>query len=255
MIKPIDDTGARADASLRVAGVSFSYGPRQPALQDVSFEVRPGRLTLLLGPNGAGKTTLFGLITGLLGLRTGSISIAGRSLRENGSSALEPLGIVFQQTTLDLDLTVRQNLRYFAALRGTSRREADERMAEELAAFDMAERLDDRVRTLNGGHRRRVEIARALMARPAILLLDEPTVGLDVPSRTFIIERLHARAEEGGLSILWATHLLDEARPGDRIIVLHRGRVVAEDEMTSLVAAERASGLGEAFNRLTAEAV
>src|SRR5574342_987391 len=123
---PLRDGPARIPV-LTVKNVSYWYGSKQ-ALDDVSFEVYPGRVTALLGPNGAGKTTLFSLITRLFDAPTGRIEIAGRSAAEGGAKALAPLGVVFQQPTLDLDLTVRQNLRYFAALRGLKRKDADVRM-------------------------------------------------------------------------------------------------------------------------------
>ena len=165
MQKETPRNGSARTPVLTVKNVSYYYGSKQ-ALDDVSFEVFPGRVTALLGPNGAGKTTLFSLITRLFDAPTGRIEIVGRSAAEWGSRALEPLGVVFQQPTLDLDLTVKQNLRYFAALRGLKRKDADERMARALDALDMGERIDERVRDLNGGHRRRVEIARGHAAQP-----------------------------------------------------------------------------------------
>src|SRR5262249_38781359 len=130
---------------LTVKDISFWYGSKQ-ALDDVSFEVFPGRVTALLGPNGAGKTPLFSLITRLFDAPTGRIEICGRSASQWGAKALAPLGVVFQQTTLDLDLTVKQNLSYFAALRGLKRKEADERMLRALKALNMEERIGERVR-------------------------------------------------------------------------------------------------------------
>src|SRR5262245_29657463 len=186
---------------LTVKNLFYFYGSKQ-ALDDVSFEVFPGRVTALLGPNGAGKTTLFSLITRLFDAPTGRIEIVGRSAAELGSRALEPLGVVFQQPTLDLDLTVKQNLRYFAALRGLTRKDADERMMRALDALDMAERANERMRDLNGGHRRRVEIARGILHSPKLLLLDEPTVGLDVPTRTAIVRHIHEADRPGNLRLL-----------------------------------------------------
>ncbi len=239
-------------AALAVAGVTFNYG-RKRVLDDVSFSVRAGETVILLGPNGAGKTTLFSLISGLFASRRGTITIAGRDLRRNGASALAPLGIVFQAQTLDLDLTVRQNLRYFCALRGLSKKEGDRRIEGELARFGMVDRLDDKVRTLNGGHRRRVEIARSVLHRPALLLLDEPTVGLDIPTRSALTRHLHDMARADGRALLWATHLIDEVEESDRVLVLHRGRIVGEGSPAELIAATGSHDLREAYGRLTAD--
>ena len=238
-----------AAPALRVEDVEHSYG-KKPALRGVGFAIEPGRFTALLGPNGAGKTTLFGLITRLLGLQRGRIAIVGVDLAA-GSRALAPLGLVFQQPTLDLDLTVRQNLRYFAALRGLSRRDADRRIASELERLDMGERIGERVRDLNGGHRRRVELARALLHEPALLLLDEPTVGLDVDSRANIVAHVHALAHERAIAVLWATHLIDEVAPDDDLLVLAGGEIVAAGRTGDVVRQTEAGDLGEAFAHLT----
>ncbi|WP_051402259.1 ATP-binding cassette domain-containing protein [Lutibaculum baratangense] len=242
--------GGGTDA-LVVRGVSHAYGARK-ALDGVGFSVSRGSFTALLGPNGAGKTTLFGLVTRLIGLRTGTIEICGLNLAGARAKALAPLGLVFQQPTLDLDLTVRQNLFYFAALRNMSRATAQKRIIEELTRLDMAERVDERVRNLNGGHRRRVELARALLHDPALLLLDEPTVGLDVESRRRIVAHVHDLAEERGLGVLWATHLIDEVLPHDDLVVLNRGRVVASGKAVEVAREVGEDDLDGAFARLTA---
>jgi ABC-2 type transport system ATP-binding protein len=237
---------SEAGPALAVEDLSFAYGDR-PALTDVSFTVQPGHTTMLLGLNGSGKTTLFSLLCRLFVAKRGRIVIDGRPLRAAGAKALSQVGIVFQQTTLDLDLTVEQNLRYFAALHGMRRREAAARIDEELAVLDLAGRRKEPVRTLNGGHRRRLEIARALMHHPRILLLDEPTVGLDVDTRRMLIDKLHDRAEHDGTAMLWATHLIDEIRDDDPLIILHKGRVVADGVTGALVAASGAPTLEAAF--------
>ena len=237
-------------AALHLADISHDYARRR-ALEGVGFSVPSGQVTVLLGPNGAGKTTLFGLISRLLPLRQGHIVIAGRSLKEAGAVALEPLGIVFQQPTLDLDLTVRQNLTYFADLRGIPRHVAGERIAGGLERFALAERANDAVRELNGGHRRRVEIIRATLHEPAILILDEPTVGLDIPTRKAIVADLHARAASG-MAVLWATHLIDEVWADDRLVVLHRGVVEAEGDVAKVLETTGAGTVAQAFARLTA---
>lgn len=227
--------------------VSFRYGSRQ-ALRAVSVTVEPGQFCALLGPNGAGKSTLFGLMTGLFTTREGSICVAGHDLARNPRAALAQIGVVFQQPTLDLDLTVRRNLLYFAALHGLSGREAERRAAAALERLGMAERAAELVRNLNGGHRRRMEIARALIHRPSVLLLDEPTVGLDAAARMAITDHVHDLATEG-LSILWATHLTDEVRDGDSLAVLHQGRILCHGPAADLRGAEP---LRDLFLRLTA---
>ncbi len=219
---------ARASgAGLRVEGLGFSYGAKR-ALEDVSFTVAPGSFCALLGPNGAGKSTLFGLLTRLFSTREGRIAVAGHDMGTAPRLALSEMGVVFQQPTLDLDLTVRQNLRYFAALHGIAGRAAARRIHTALERLDMAERAGERVRALNGGHRRRTEIARALLHDPSVLLLDEPTVGLDAASRAAITDHVHALTAERGLTVLWATHLTDEVRDDDRLVILHRGRVLSD---------------------------
>lgn len=233
---------------LAVAGLSHSYGAKR-ALADVSFRVARGTFCALLGPNGAGKSTLFALLTRLFSAQTGSISVAGFDLSAHPRRALARMGVVFQQPTLDLDLSVRRNLLYFAALHGISGREAALRSAEVLDRLGMAERANERTRDLNGGHRRRLEIARSLLHRPDVLLLDEPTVGLDAASRAAITGHVHDLAGEG-LSVLWATHLTDEVRGDDQLIVLHRGRVLADGVMRDVTGGRP---LAETFLTLTAE--
>jgi ABC-2 type transport system ATP-binding protein len=236
--------------ALLVERISFAYRSAS-VLDDVTFTVERGGFTALLGPNGAGKTTLFSLITRLLAARRGRIVISGRDIRHARWRSLAALGIVFQQPTLDLDLTVQQNLLYFARLRGLSRREAERRIERELTRLGMAERASETVRALNGGHRRRVEIARALLHDPNLLLLDEPTVGLDFPTRKAIVAHVHDLAVEREIGILWATHLIDEILPTDDLIILHRGKVVASGQAADVVARSGAPSLDTAFTRLT----
>ncbi|APX22544.1 MULTISPECIES: ABC transporter ATP-binding protein [Salipiger] len=218
--------------ALDVSDLGYSYGAKR-ALDGVSFTLAPGRFTALLGPNGAGKTTLFSLLTRLFVTREGRITVAGHDIAREPRAALSKIGVVFQQPTLDLDMSVAMNMRYFAALHGISGREARDRSERALAQLGMAERAKERVRDLNGGHRRRMEIARALIHDPEVLLLDEPTVGLDFKSRQAIVDHVHGLAE-AGLTVLWATHLVDEIRDEDDVVVLHRGRVLAHDRAARL---------------------
>ncbi|WP_299508078.1 ABC transporter ATP-binding protein [uncultured Roseobacter sp.] len=209
---------------LRVTDLSFDYGSKK-ALDCVSLAVPPGRFCALLGPNGAGKSTLVSLLTRLLVAPTGDIHVAGHDLRTAPRKALAELGVVFQQPTLDLNLTVRQNLSYFGALHGLPRSEMPGRIDAALDRLDMRARGDEKARALNGGHRRRMELARALLHEPSVLLLDEPTVGLDAAARAAITDHVHNLAQQG-LCVLWTTHLTDEVRDDDALLVLHRGQII-----------------------------
>ncbi|MCH7888456.1 MAG: ATP-binding cassette domain-containing protein [Proteobacteria bacterium] len=244
------NAGTDNAVALEVVDLAFSYGAK-PALEDVSFAVSPGEFKVLLGPNGAGKTTLFSLITRLYDSRQGRITVEGWDLRGHTRRALANMGVVFQLPTLDLDLSVRQNLLYHAALHGMDRARALERIEVELGRLGMAERKHEKTRRLNGGHRRRVEIARALLHEPHLLLLDEPTVGLDVPTRRDIVEHVHRLARDDGIAVLWATHLIDEISDDDSVIVLHEGRIRADGGVAEVSAAAGASDVGGAFDRLT----
>ena len=224
--KRMADVLAQADVTsgLHVHGLSFNYGAKQ-ALKDVSFDVKPGTFCALLGPNGAGKSTLIALLTRLLVAPEGDIFVAGYDMRRSPRKALGKLGVVFQQTTLDLNLSVRQNLAYFAALQGIAKTEIAGRIDAALDRLDMRARADEKARALNGGHRRRAELARSLLHEPSVLLLDEPTVGLDAAARHAITDHVHDLAE-GGLCVLWTTHLTDEIRDEDDLVVLHQGQII-----------------------------
>lgn len=235
--------------ALDISELSFSYGAKR-ALDDVAFQVKSGECTMLLGPNGAGKSTLFSLITRLYDSRSGSIKLCGYDVRKESGKALAQLGVVFQQTTLDPDLTVVQNLRYHTALHGIGRKLANQRIQEELERLEMYERRREKVRHLNGGHKRRVEIARALLHKPKLLLLDEPTVGLDVPSRQSIVDHVHQLADETDLAVLWATHLIDEIFPQDQLVILHKGRVMTKCKVEDMLK-KTGSSIHDVFNKLT----
>lgn len=235
---------------LEVEDASFAYGARQ-ALDAVSLSVAPGEFCALLGPNGAGKSTLFALMTRLLVPDRGRIRVAGHDLATDPRAALGKMGVVFQQPTLDLDLSVRRSLRYFAGLHGIAGRAAEAAIDAALDRLGMRERAGELVRALNGGHRRRMEIARALIHAPSVLLLDEPTVGLDAASRQAITDHVHDLAA-GGLAVLWATHLVDEIRATDSVVMLHQGRVRASGRAAE-VGAAAPGGLLAAFLALTGE--
>ncbi len=236
--------------ALEVENVSFYFGERA-ALKEVSFAIQPGRFTVLLGLNGAGKTTLFSLITRLYHTKFGKIKIFGHDLHKSSAAALSKLGVVFQQRTVDMDLTVRQNLTYFAALHGISRNNAQERIKTELERIGLTDRVDEKIRNLSGGQLRRVEIARSLLHQPNLILLDEPTVGLDIGSRQGILNHMRQLCEQEKISLLWATHLIDEVESADHILVLHNGELVAQGTTNQLLEQTKTADLKSAFQVLT----
>lgn len=248
----IENAGAAAGAAaLTIAGVSHRFGAVQ-ALRDVSFRVETGAFCALLGVNGAGKTTLFSLITRLYDSTSGGISVAGFDARRQPSQALARLGVVFQSRALDGDLTLRQNLAYHAALHGIGGRAAKTRIAEVLALVGLSDKEGARASTLSGGQQRRAEIARALLHRPQLLLLDEATAGLDLRARAEVAALVRRLITEEGVSTLWATHIFDEIAPADHVVILHKGAVLAEGRARDLAGG---ASLAETFLRLTGEGV
>ncbi|MHB8883939.1 MAG: ABC transporter ATP-binding protein [Methylovirgula sp.] len=236
--------------ALEVAHVSHSYGKRK-ALDDVSFNIESGSFSVLLGLNGAGKSTLFSLITRLYATRDGTIKIFGHDVTRESGEALRRLGVVFQARTLDPDLSVMQNLIYHAALHGIGPREAKRRAETVLAQVALADRVADKVRNLSGGQMRRVEIARALLHNPEILLLDEPTVGLDVKARADIVAHVRSLVANHGIGVLWTTHLIDEIAMTDQVMVLHKGKILANGTAADVIAGTGAADMRMAFAKLT----
>ncbi len=246
--KASDQTNATR--ALEVAGLTHAFGANK-ALDDVSFSIAPSRFCVLLGLNGAGKTTLFSLITRLYSNTSGAIRVYGHDVRRTPGEALQRLGVVFQQRTLDLDLTVMQNLLYHAALHGFTPREARRRAEAQLERVKLADRAKEKARRLSGGQMRRVEIARALLHNPRMLLLDEPTVGLDIDSRRDIVEHTTALCQDEKLAVLWATHLIDEVTPAKQVVVMHHGKVVADGTHDEVLSTTGAGDIGAAFAALT----
>lgn len=236
--------------ALRITGLSHSFGS-VTALSDVSLHVPRGSFTALLGVNGAGKTTLFSLVTRLYSNVSGTIEVAGYDLRRQPAQAMARLGVVFQSRALDADLTVAQNLAYHAALHGIGRRAARDRTLQVLAQVGLESRAGDRVSALSGGQQRRAEIARALIHRPDLLLLDEATVGLDVKSRAEVLALTRSLIASEGVSALWATHIMDEIGPDDDLVILHKGRVLQAGKAAAIAGP---AGLTQTFLSLTGAA-
>jgi ABC-2 type transport system ATP-binding protein len=239
---------------LVLENVVKSYGSFR-ALDSVSLGASAGEFVALLGPNGAGKTTLFQLLCGLFVPDSGRIEIMGHDMRSDPVPALAKLGIVFQQPTLDLELSVTGNLLFHAGLHGISRRVAEQRIAEELSRIGLADRARDKAAQLSGGNRRRVELARAFLHQPRVLLMDEPTVGLDPASRRDLLALMLKLRAERSVAVLWATHLCDEATYADRVVVLDRGKVLADMAPAELIASSGTATLEQAFLAMTSPTV
>lgn len=238
--------------ALQAEGLSHNYGDVR-ALNNVSLRIPQGGFLALVGPNGAGKTTLFNLLSGLFHPQHGSIAVAGQNLARRPRHALAALGVVFQRRALDADLTVRQNLTYHASLHGFDRARAKKRAQEEAQRMDIADKMDRRAGSLSGGEARRLEIARALLHRPKLLLLDEPTTGLDAPSRAGVLRHLRALAASRECATLFATHLFDEINENDDTVFLHRGGAVANGKFGGLLREHKCEDAGALFTKLTSE--
>jgi ABC-2 type transport system ATP-binding protein len=231
---------------ISVEGVGKSYGSLK-ALDAVHLRVAVSEFVALLGLNGAGKSTLFQLLTGLFMPDSGAIIVNGIEMRRDPPSALKGLGIVFQESTLDLDLPVSSSLQFHGGLHGMTRARAKTRMVAELSRLGLSDSIGTIGRRLSGGNRRRVELARALMHDPRILLLDEPTVGLDPAVRRDLLNYVLQLCKERGLGVLWATHLVEEAERADRVVILHRGRVVDSASPADLMRQAGKTTLSDAF--------
>jgi ABC-2 type transport system ATP-binding protein len=212
---------------LRTTGLTKRYG-KTTALQSLSLQLAAGQFVALLGPNGAGKSTLFQVLTGLFAADEGEVEVAGHSLRHAATAALRHIGVVFQQVSLDLDLSIRRNLLFQADLQGLPRRVALARIEAGCARLNVGADLNRKVRELSGGNRRKVELVRANLHSPAVLLMDEATVGLDPKSRHDLLGALRADVKERGVCVLWATHWVEEAEAADRVLVLHKGSLLAD---------------------------
>jgi ABC-2 type transport system ATP-binding protein len=243
-------TSQEGAPALLLDGVVKTYGAVR-AVDGVSLRASPGEFIALLGPNGAGKTTLFQLLSGLFVPDAGRIEVMGHDMRRDPVPALGLLGIVFQQPTLDLELSVTGNLLFHAGLHGIPRAVAKARIARELARLGLAERAHDKAAQLSGGNRRRVELARALLHEPRVLLMDEATVGLDPGSRSDLLKLMLSLRAERSVAVLWATHLCDEVPDADRVVVLHRGKILADTTPAQLVASAGAATIEQAFLTMT----
>jgi len=226
---PIAAGGARQEGAapaVETSGLGYRYGDRV-ALDDVSISIAPGEIFGFLGPNGGGKTTLFRLLSTLVPLQSGNAQILGHDLRDPTIALRRHLGVVFQNPSLDGKLTVAENLAHHGRLYGLTGRKLREESAARLSRFGLTSRANDLVETLSGGLKRRVELAKALLHKPELLLLDEPSTGLDPAARREFSNYLSHLRERDHVTIALTTHYLEEAERCDRIAILDRGRVAA----------------------------
>jgi len=223
----------RPEIAVEVENVSHHYGARR-ALDDVSFHVHQREIFCFLGPNGGGKTTLFRLLSTLIPLEQGSIRLLGHDVTREVTAVRAEIGVVFQAASLDRKLTVKENLRHQGRLYGLTGRLLEDRMQEMLARLHLTDRAKDLVETLSGGLRRRAELAKGMLHRPRLLLMDEPSTGLDPAARSDLWEYLREIREQDGVTVALTTHLLEEADKADRLGILNQGSLVALDSPANL---------------------
>jgi ABC-2 type transport system ATP-binding protein len=219
--------------AVQVSQLVHHYGERC-ALDHLDLEIERGELFAILGPNGGGKTTLFRLLSTLIPLQQGSIRMLGHDVATAAAQVRARIGVVFQAPSLDRKLTVRENLHYQGPLYGLGGRELRERASQMLGRLGLTDREHDLVETLSGGLRRRVELAKGLLHRPPLLLLDEPSTGLDPGARSDLWNYLRQIRDEDGVTVVLTTHLLEEADKVDRLAILNQGRLVALDTPDNL---------------------
>src|SRR5919204_3790123 len=215
-----------ASPVIRIERLSHRYDQRQ-ALEELTFDVRPAELFGLLGPNGSGKTTLFRILSTLMLPSEGRAVIMGSDAARNPNRLRREIGVVFQAQSVDVKLTAAENLRHQGHLYGLSGSALRARIEEMLTRVGLADRANDRVETFSGGMQRRVELAKGLLHHPSVLLLDEPTTGLDPGARRDVWQYLRILRDEEHVTVLVTTHLMEEAERCDRLAILNEGRLVA----------------------------
>jgi len=231
-------------------GIEKAYGQTK-ALKGISFSIGASEVVGLLGPNGAGKSTLFQIAAGLFAPDAGTVDVFGLDYKSNASTILADLGVVFQARSVDLDMSVKANLAFHGRLFGLWGKGLDERIGEVTQLLEISDLLKRPVRTLSGGNQRRVEIARALLNRPKLLLMDEPSVGLDPTTRRNLVAHMQVVRQQRGTSILWATHLVEEVADADRIVLIAAGEVLQSGTPAEIMAAAGADNLTDAYIALT----
>jgi len=241
-----------SDNYIKIKELVKNYGSFR-ALDKISLDLNAGEYVSLLGPNGAGKTTLFQILTGLFVADEGDVEINQYNIKNDAVAALAQIGVVFQQLTLDMDISVIENLHFHANLHGISKKEFSQISEIELKQVNLWDRKDAKVRSLSGGQKRKVELARSLLHRPKLLLLDEPTVGLDPQSRRDLLDYVIKIKKERNMIVLWATHLVDEAEKSDKVIILDKGKIINSGSPQEIKLSAERQNLHDAFVKLTSQ--
>ena len=234
---------------LKIEGLTKHYNDFL-ALKKINIDIKAGELVTLLGPNGAGKSTLFSILSGMLSPDRGDCYISGKSIIHDPVLALKNLGIVFQQPTIDTELTVLDNLFFHARLHGIKIKKIKEYIFKELSSYNLEDKIHKKVKILSGGEKRKVELIRSLIHKPKVLLMDEPTVGLDPSSRKELLSKVHTLKNKDKLSILWTTHLVDEAEKADKVIVLNKGEILKIGTPSEIIKKMNVRSLERAFFKL-----
>ncbi|MBV7378444.1 ATP-binding cassette domain-containing protein [Maritimibacter dapengensis] len=238
-----------SDPVLDLRDIRKSYGTSE-ALAGISLAMQEGEFVGLLGPNGAGKSTMFQIIAGLFAPDAGSVRLFGLDHASNGPRILARLGVVFQARSVDLDISVVANLRFHGRLFGLSGSDLAGRIEALCTRFNLDDLRNRPVRTLSGGQQRRVEIARALINEPDLLIMDEPSAGLDASSRRDLVSHVRDLARTEKVAVLWATHLVDEVGDADRIVIIDHGRIRANDTPAALLDETDAEDLTDVYERI-----
>ncbi len=239
-----------SEAVLELKDVVKNYGKTQ-ALKGISLSIAPGEIVGLLGPNGAGKSTLFQLAAGLFAPDGGTVTVFGMNYRDKASAILSRLGVMFQARAIDLDMTVEGNLKFHGALFGLHGKLLKERIGGAAAFLEITDLLKRPVRTLSGGNQRRAEVARALMNLPDLMLMDEPSTGLDPVTRRLLVKHMQDIRRQHNTSILWATHIVEEVADADRIALIVAGQIIRLGTPAELIAAAGTDNLTDAYIALT----
>jgi ABC-2 type transport system ATP-binding protein len=236
------ESGESARAAISVRDLVKRFG-EVTAVAGISFDVAPGEVFAFLGPNGAGKSTAINVLCTLASPTSGSARVAGFDVVADPHEVRSHIGLVFQESTLDRQLTAEENLRFHAVLYGVPKRERAERIARVLGLVGLSERRKDLVSTFSGGMARRLEIARAMLHTPAVLFLDEPTIGLDPQTRSVMWEDILTLRRDEGVTVFMTTHYMEEAEVADRIGIIDHGKLIALGTPAELKAAAGAESV------------